>query len=72
MSEEEHRKLISEVEGLNDSCSVVAMTVNALVEVLHVHSPSASQMCATCDDFYPCLTVTLIRRELELDNSSRS
>lgn len=71
MKEEEHKKLIAEVESLNDSCSVVAMTVNALVEVLHAHAPSPAG-CATCDDFYPCLTVTLIRKELELDNSSRS
>ena len=72
MRDDVHDKLMAEVESLNDSCSVVAMTVSALVEVLFVHSPSGSGMCSTCDDIYPCLTTSLIRKELELDNSSRS
>ena len=71
-----HDELLSELDELDHSCSVVGITVAALRAVVELHKPVESEyfdnpVCAACSSDidtwfdYPCKTIQTIEKELK-------
>ena len=74
-----HDELLAKINELDQSCSVVGVTVAALRAVVELHSPfrwnsnNYQLCCIACDDLddgdvvpaaYPCPTIQAIEKEL--------
>ena len=61
-----HDELLAELDELDHSCSVVGITVAALLAVVRLHKPEHSIRGYRCklDDLYPCPTIQAIEKEL--------
>ena len=64
-----HEELLANLDELDQSCSVVGVTVAALRAVVELHKPvywqGIEMVCDWCDiTSYPCPTIQAIRKEL--------
>jgi len=64
-----HDELLANLDELDQSCSVVGVTVAALRAVVGLHKPvywqGIEMVCDWCDiTSYPCPTIEAIKKEL--------
>ncbi len=64
-----HEELLANLDELDQSCSVVGVTVAALRAVVELHKPvywqGIEMVCDWCDiTSYPCPTIQAIEKEL--------
>ena len=66
-----HDELLTEIDSLNNSCSVVDRVATALRAVVELHKPSDWDNCLACSGktnetivSYPCPTIQAIEKGL--------
>jgi len=63
-----HEELLANLDELDQSCSVVGVTVAALRAVVELHKPYKTKTgtcCVECPTKYPCPTIKAIKKGLK-------